>query len=481
VKKSAKLLLTGALTALPAVLVARAVAFRPIKKEKAAPDAVPVDGDRAVASLAQMIRCKTVSNQEHEKEDEAEFQRFRDYLVSRYPGIHSTCELRHIGRNGLLYRWAGKSSDAPSVFMAHYDVVPADPATWTKPPFGGLVEDGILWGRGALDTKGTLVGVVEAAEQLIGQGFVPENDIYLAFSGEEEISGDSALDIVKDFEARGVKPALVLDEGGAVVEGVFPGVTDSCALIGTGEKGQLFLYMDMHSDGGHASAPPPHSILGRLGRAAAAIEDHPFPFNLTPPAAEMFDTLGRHSTFAYRLIFANLWLFRPVLDLLCSKTGGELNALVRTTTVITQASGSAANNVIPPEASVGVNVRLAGGDTTESAIERLRRVVNDPDITFRRGVFSEASVFSQTGDAPGWQRMVSAVERTWPEAVVSPYLMIAGSDSRHYSRISDHVYRFCPMAMTTEERHSIHGNDEHIAVPTVKKTVQFYVRLMRMC
>lgn len=480
-KKCAKYLLAGALTALPAVLVARAAAFKPKNEEKPAPDEVAVDGDRAVASLAQMVRCKTVSNQEHEKEDEAEFQRFRDYLVSRYPNIHKTCELRRIGRNGLLYHWAGKSHDAPSVFMAHYDVVPADAATWTKPPFDGLIEDGILWGRGTLDTKGTLVGVVEAAEQLIGEGFVPENDIYMAFSGEEEISGDSALDIVKDFETRGVKPAMVLDEGGAVVENVFPGVKQPCALIGTAEKGQLFLYMDMHSDGGHASAPPPHSILGRLGKAAVAIENHPFPFNLTPPAAEMFDTLGRQSSFAYRLIFANLWLFRPVLDTMCKKSGGELNALMRTTTVITQASGSSANNVIPPEASVGVNVRLVGGDTTESAIARLKRVVNDPDITFRRGVFSEASVFSQTGDAPGWKRMVSAVQRTWPEALVSPYLMIAGSDSRHYSRISDNVYRFCPMAMTTEERHSIHGNDEHIAVPTVKKTVQFYVRLMRMC
>ncbi len=154
---------------------------------------------------------------------------------------------------------------------------------------------------------------------------------------------------------------------------------------------------------------------------------------------------------------------------------------MRTTTVVTQATGSAANNVIPPEASVGINVRLAGGDTTDSAVRRLEGLAGDGDITFRRGVYSEPSAFSETGDAPGWRRMVSAVERTWPEAIVSPFLMIAGSDSRHYSRISNHVYRFCPMAMTSEERASIHGNDERIAVETVKKTVQFYVRLMRLC
>ena len=474
------LVIPAAVLLLLAVLLLRAAAFRPKEEARPAPDDVPADGARAVESLAEMIRCKTVSDEDNSKEDAAEFDKFRALLVSRYPNIHRACQLRRIGRCGLLYRWPGKSAGAPTVFMAHYDVVPADAANWTKPPFAGLVENGVLWGRGTLDTKGTLAGITEAAEQLIGEGFVPENDVYLAFSGEEEISGASASDIVDDFKARGVTPALVLDEGGAVVDGVFPGVKRPAALIGTGEKGQMRLYMDLKSGGGHASAPPAHSIVGRLSRAAVRIEDHPFPMRLTPPAAGMFDTLGRYSTFAYRLIFANLWFFRPLLDLLCKKSGGELNALVRTTTAVTQARGSAANNVLPPDASFGVNVRLMGGDGSDAALARLRRLAKDPDIAMRRGSTSEPSAFS-AAEGEAWERLRSAVVRTWPEAIFSPYLMIAGSDSRHYCRISDHVYRFCPMAMTKEERAGIHGNDEHIPVEKVKTTVQFYLRLMRLC
>ncbi len=307
----------GLILLLLAALLIRAAGFKPKSAVREAPDDVEVDGDRAVESLADMVRCRTVSNQEHQLEDAAEFEKFRAYLVSRYPNIHRVCSLERVGRCGLLYRWPGKTPGQPSVFMAHYDVVPAAADQWTRPPFDGLVENGVLWGRGTLDTKGTLAGVTEAAELLIGQGFIPENDIYFAFSGEEEISGDSALDIVRVFEGRGISPSMVMDEGGAVVTGVFPGVDAPCALIGTGEKGQMFLYMDMKSKGGHASAPPPHSILGRLAKAVVNIESHPFPFNLTPPAAEMFDTLGRRSTFVYRLIFSNLWLFRPVLDAMC--------------------------------------------------------------------------------------------------------------------------------------------------------------------
>ncbi|NCB51554.1 MAG: M20/M25/M40 family metallo-hydrolase [Clostridia bacterium] len=471
----------AAVAGLLVVLLVRAAAYLPAHEEKPEPDDVDADGEKAVENLAAMVRCRTVSRHDHSAEDAEEFQKFRDLLVDRYPLIHKTCTLDHIGRNGLLYKWTGQSAQSPSVFMAHYDVVPADPATWSKPPFDGLFEDGVLWGRGTLDTKGTLVGVVEAAERLISDGFVPENDIYFAFSGEEEIAGDSAADIVSELSRRGVSPALVLDEGGAVVDGIFPGVTAPCALIGTGEKGQMALYMEMESNGGHASAPPPHTIAGLLADAVTKIEGHPFPFNLTPPAAEMFDTLGRHSSFAFKLIFSNLWLFRGVLDGLCKKSGGELNALVRTTVAVTEMSGSSANNVLPPRASIGLNVRLMGGDTSDAAIDRIRGIAGNPDIKFRKGVFSEASTFSETGNDAGWQKVRDAVARTWPEAIVSPYLMIAGSDSRHYSSISHNVYRFSAMSLSKEERGLIHGNDERIPAEKVEKCVQFYIRLIKSC
>ena len=195
----------------------------------------------------------------------------------------------------------------------------------------------------------------KAAETLINEGFAPQHDIYFSFAGDEEIMGDGAPQIVDVLEARHIRPALVVDEGGAVVEHVFPGVDKPCALIGIGEKGQLEAEFSLHSQGGHASSPPPHTPVGVLAQAVTAVEGRPFPMKLTPPAAEMFDTLGRHSTFVYRMIFANLWLFRPVLDALCKKQGGEMNALMRTTCAFTMMEGSRQSNVIPPQAKVGAN------------------------------------------------------------------------------------------------------------------------------
>ena len=348
----------GAAAALAGVVTARTLAFKPKREARPAPDAAGVDGKKVAEDLAAMIRCRTVSNLDHSLEDEAEFEKFRALLRERFPLLHERCAPERVGRNGLLFTWKGRTSEAPSVLMAHYDVVPADEANWSRPPFEGLIEDGVLWGRGTLDTKCTLCCALEAAEQLLAEGFTPAHDLYFAFSGEEEIAGPSASDIVDELQRRGVEPAFVLDEGGAVVTGVFPGVDAPCALIGTSEKGQMQLFLDMKSEGGHASAPPRSTIAGRLARAVTRIEKRPAPFTLTPPAAEMFDTLGRRSIWPVRMVFANLWLFRPALDLATRLMGGELNALVRTTCAVTQMQGSPANNVLPPDASVGVNLQI---------------------------------------------------------------------------------------------------------------------------
>lgn len=468
----------GALVLLAAVVLIRAFRFRPKDEERAAPCPVEVDGDRAVRHLAAMVQCRTVSYYDRSRQDMAEFDRFRALLPRLYPAVHRVCTFERVGESGLLFTWRGRGSAEPTVLMAHYDVVPVNEAGWSKPAFDGIIEDGVLWGRGTLDTKGTLCGVLEAAETLLEAGFRPENDIYMAFAGDEEISGPSADAIVSLLKERGVTPQLVVDEGGAVVEGVFPGVTQPCALVGIGEKGPLNVQFRVTSGGGHASSPPAHTSVGILSRAAVAVENHPFRFTLTPPAAKMFDTLGRRSTFVYRLIFANLWLFAPVLDRITRKSGGELNALVRTSVAFTQMQGSAAPNVLPPEASMVANLRLIGGETVESAVAGLRQRVNDSrvEITVLEG--ENPSPASDT-DCRGWRDLKAAIEQTWPEAVVSPYLMIACSDSRHYCRISDKVMRFSAMALSGEERRLIHGNDERIPLATVKKTVEFYVRLIQ--
>ena len=460
------------------VIVARAAAFKPAPETRGEVAPVEVDAAHAVESLQRMIQCKTVSYLDESRIDQAEFDKFRQLLTERFPHVYAKCAFERIGTSGLLFKLAGKRSDKPSVFMAHYDVVPVNEEGWDKPAFDGVIEDGVLWGRGTLDTKGTLNGVLEAAENLLTGDFTPENDMYFAFAGDEEIAGVNQVQIVNTFKARGIVPAIVVDEGGAVVENVFPGVKEKCALIGIGEKGMMNVSMTIEDAGGHASRPPQHTSVGLLAKAVVDIENDPFPNTLTKPVAEMFDTLGRRSTFLYRLIFANLWCFMPVLDKICRKSGGELNAMMRTTCAFTQMEGSKATNVLPPKASVGANLRIIGGETPQTAVARMEKIAGNKQIVFKDEYSMAPSKFSST-DSYGWQKLTAAVRDTWPEALVSPYLMVACSDSRHYCAISDHVYRFSAMELSKEERGYIHGNNERIPTDKIVRTVEFYVRLLQ--
>ena len=460
-----------------AVVLIRTVRFTPPFEEEVPAAPVTLNEEKIVDDMCAMIRCKTVSHRDETLVDWDEFTRFQDLLAQRFPLIHEKAALHKIGPTGLLYHLKGESDAAPSVCMSHYDVVPVEEDGWTRPAFDGIVEDGVIWGRGTLDTKGTLCGVMEALEQLLATGYTPKNDLYLSFSGQEEVDGPSCRNIVEYLDAQGIRPALVVDEGGAVVDHVFPGVDGQCALIGIAEKGNVSMDLSLLSQGGHASTPPPHTILGQLSQAAVDIENHPFPRRLTRPVAEMFDTLGRHSSFLYRMIFANLWCFEPVLDMICQKSGGELNAMMRTTVAVTRMEGSKAYNVLPPSASMGINVRLMGGDTIESAQTYLRKVIGNDQISLRVVDGGDPSAVSETS-GPAWETLKTAIRQTWPEALVSPYLMMAGSDSRNYCAISDHVYRFSAMHLSKEERGMIHGHDERVPVKTLLRTVEFYLRLL---
>ena len=460
------------------VIAVRTMGFTPKPQPEISNETVSFDKEASVDALAQMIRCKTISRWDRELEDNAEFEKLIALLPKLYPHVFDTCEFQQLADRALLFRWPGKKPGNPSVLMAHYDVVPVNEENWDKPPFEAILEDGVLWGRGTLDTKVTVNGVLFSANHLIAQGYQPEHDVYFAFSGNEEVNGKGAPNVVQYFVDHNLEPAIVVDEGGAVVEGVFPGVKESCAVVGIAEKGMLNAQYRTVSAGGHASAPKPHTPVGVLAAACKKVEEHPFPMHLTRPAAEMFDTLGRHSTLLYRVIFANLWCFGWILDLLGKKSGGEMNALLRTTSAFTQMSGSDAPNVIPPEAKMVANMRLNPADSVDSALNYLKKTVNDPAVEITSISSFEPSRISRT-DCEAWKMLESTVAETWPGVIVTPYLMVACSDARHWGRISDKVYRFCPMEMSGEERATIHGNNERIRLSSIYQCVEFYIRLMK--
>ena len=462
------------------VIIVRTLNFTPKKAVDIDETPVDFDKDKSTQNLRELVKCKTVSYRDKSLEDNAEFEKLIKKLPLLYPNVFEKCEYLELEDRALLFKWAGKSSLEPTVLMAHYDVVPVDQSGWEKPAFDAILENGVIWGRGTLDTKVTFNGVLFSAETLIAEGFIPENDIYFAFSGGEEVNGNGASNIVDYFEKNGITPNLVVDEGGAVVENVFPGVSAPCGLIGIAEKGMIDIEYKCKSNGGHASAPKPHTPVGTLSGACVKMESNPFKSHITKPVGEMFDTLGRHSSFIYRMIFANLWLFKGVLDILCKKSGGELNALMRTTVAFTQMSGSKASNVIPPEAKMVSNIRLNPADTIDSAMEYIKKTIADNNVELSVLHGMNPSRISET-DCESYEKVAKAVASTWKGTIVSPYLMVQCSDSRHYGRISDKVYRFSAMDLTSEERATIHGNNERIRVDCANRAVEFYIRLIRQC
>ena len=463
-----------------AVVLVRTLRFTPKIQPVTSAEPVEFDREKAISNLAELVKCRTISYSDHSLEDDAEFEKLIAKLPGLYPNVFAKCEFRQLPDRALLFRWPGKASDSPSVMMAHYDVVPVNAENWEQPPFDAIIEDGVMWGRGTLDTKVTFGGALFAADHLIAQGFVPENDVWFAFSGGEEVNGRGAPNIVEYFRERGITPAMVVDEGGAVVENVFPGVKQPCGLIGIAEKGMMNAQFRTVSAGGHASAPKPHTPVGVLSRACTRIEGKPFPCRIQGPAAQMFDTLGRHSSFLYRMIFANLWCFGWVIDLLGRMSGGEINALVRTTVAFTQMEGSSARNVIPPEAKMVANMRLNPADSVASALEYLKKTAGDDAVEITALEAFEPSRVSTTNCA-GWEKVSAAVAENWPGCIVAPYLMVQCSDSRHWGAISDKVYRFSAMDLTGAERATIHGNNERVRLEGICKAAEFYIRLLKKC
>ena len=458
------------------ILVFNTIKFKAADNDVRTAEPVKVNSERARQNLSTLVKFETVSNADFDKTDKAVFEAYRNKLKELYPNVTAAAEYKELGNTAMLFKIKGKSDVEPTVLMSHYDVVPVVEERWERAPFGGEIVDGVLWGRGTIDTKITMLGIMEALEDLLETGYVPENDLYLSFSGDEEVGGISAPAVVDYMEQNGIKPALVLDEGGAVVDGVFPGVNKPIAVIGIGEKGIAQVEITATSEGGHSSTPPAHTAVGKLAKTIVNLENKPFNAEVTQPVAGLFAKVGPHSSFALRLVFANMWLFKGLISRLAAVLGGEVNAMMRTTVAVTMAQGSKQNNVLPNVATASVNVRLLNNVTPEQVLQHFNNAC-EKDVSCKFISCQEASPYGST-ESRAWRKVEKAVGDTWRDAIVSPYLMLAGSDSRHFSRICRDVYKFSAMALSKEERGRIHNDNERIRVEKIDQCVEFFHRLM---
>jgi carboxypeptidase PM20D1 len=449
--------------------------------------AARINADSAAQRLAAAIRFPTITREDGVV-DSAAFRGLHAYLAQSFPRTHAALTREVVNGVSLLYTWKGKDTTlAPVVLMGHLDVVPVIPGTeaqWTYPAFDGVVKDGFIWGRGTLDDKETVLGVLEAVEHLVAQGFVPARTVLLAFGHDEEGGGNNgAPAIVARVKALGyATPALVLDEGGAVMEDRFPGVKGPVALVGVAEKGFVTLELTATGKGGHSSTPPAHTQIGRLARAVAALEATLFPDGLNDASRAMLEALAPAMPFGQRMAMTNLWLTQAAVRSALLKDPATA-AMLRTTTAPTIIRGGAKDNVLPQEAIAKVNFRIAPGETVESVIAYVQRVIADSTITVK--------------PSPGFQVNPSPVSRTTGSAfrlvsesireslgnvppLVVPYLVVGGTDSRFWSQAgAPDVFRFSPIPFEQDALQRVHGTDERIAVDGYAKGIAFFVRLLQ--
>ncbi|MFL0410012.1 M20/M25/M40 family metallo-hydrolase [Microbacterium paludicola] len=441
------------------------------------PDADVPRREGAADRLAQMIRIPTVSA-EYAARGATPFEEFVALLAELYPRVHDSLEVERITDLGLLYRWRGRSDASPVVLMAHYDVVPADETDgWTRRPFDGVVADGWVHGRGALDDKGPLLVILEAVEDLLATGFTPARDVYVSFGGNEETFGDAARAIALTLRERGIVPWLVVDEGGAVVDSPLPFVKGRAAMIGVGEKGVATFRIEAQGDGGHASAPRGTTAIGRIAAAVDRLGPGTFPPRVTTAIARMLETFAGRAKGASRLLLRVLAVAKPLTARVFAGLGGEPAALVRTTIAATLLDGGSAANVLPARASATLNVRILPGETVAGTLARIRRRIRDPKVEVEVLEGSDPSPESPV-DGPAFAAVAAAARVAYPDALPAPYLMMQASDARHFHRFSPAVYRFAPLEMSAAQRASIHGVDERVEVASLERGRDFHVALI---
>ena len=459
----------------------RITEFQPREVDKNAQWAIDEEG--ANQRLSQAIQFKTVSTQIATDFDPQPFINFQHWLVANYPAVHQNAELEVINTYSLIYTLQGSDNSLkPIIIAAHIDVVPAletADSGWLQAPFSGKIHDNYIWGRGAIDDKGSLIGIMEAAEYLLKSGLKPQRTLIFAFGHDEEIGGyQGAVKIAQHLKSKGIQAEFTLDEGGMLTQGIVAGVDFPVANINTNEKGYATFAFSTQDAGGHSSIPPADTAVARLARALVAINNQRLPAEIVSPVDKMLTQLAPAVPFGQRIALANLWLFEPVLLKLFAQKKATA-ALTQTTVAPTVFNAGDKENVLPRSASAKVNFRLLPGVTLKSLEQHLREVINDPQIELSLGAFQSNP--SPESDAKGfaWQMLYDTTAKHFPNAVITPSLTVGATDVRHYVDVSDNQYRFMPVVLTSEDITGFHGKNERISIANWHRMVRWYIDFLR--
>lgn len=431
---------------------------------------------RLAEKLSTMIKYDTTSHANIHEVDK--FLGFHKVLEELFPLVHRNLEKTEIDGN-LLFYWKGKSSEKPILLMSHQDVVPAE-GEWKHEPFSGDIADGKVWGRGAADTKCTVMAFFEAVEELLKEGYTPPVDVYLASSCTEEWAGDGAPTIVNELKRRGVELFLVCDEGGCIITDPIGGVNGNFAMVGVFEKGKADVKFTAHSTGGHASAPTKNTPIARLASFVDDVEKHsPFKKKLMPEVSAMFTTLAPYaSSFGMRLLLGNIWLFKPLIVAVLPAVSAQAGAMLRTTIAFTTQSGSDAYNVSPQEATLGANMRFIPHQGEKESLEIIENLAKkhglDTEIIHTNDYTDPVDI---NGEA--FKLVENVIGETFPGLASSPYVMTGATDAQFYQPICKNCIRFAPVIYGPDQMKGMHGVNECIEYNCLPGAVRFYKNLIK--
>ena len=441
-----------------------------------------INEERAITNLSNSIKFETISNQNRSEESLQEFENFIDWLKQSYQLVHKNTSLQRFN-DTLLFKWEGSDPKLkPILVTGHYDVVPVIPGTedsWAEPPYSGAVDSNYIWGRGTLDDKSGVIGILEAVTFLMESGFEPSRSIYLSFGHDEEIGGvNGAAEVARHLSESNVQLEWSLDEGSFLLGGFIPGVDKLVAAINVAEKGSVTLQVVGKAIGGHSSMPTRSSAVGHLSKALVKLDENRMPGGLDGLSLAMFDEMSKHMPFVYKIAFANRWLFGGVIDSYLSQVPAT-NAMLRTTTAPTMLSASVKSNVLPIEAIALVNFRIHPQNSVEDVFDHVRGLVESDNVEVRALSYRgrPASQVS-SWDSRGYKVIESSVKEIFGDVIVVPGLMIAGSDTRHYGKVADNSYRFNPFPLSNEEFAGFHGTNERIKKKDFLDGIKAYIKII---